>query len=28
MIERAGFAIEAADHTNDGILARYVLRAE
>jgi SAM-dependent methyltransferase len=27
MIERAGFVIDAADHTDDGILARYVLRA-
>lgn len=27
MIERAGFAIEEADHTDDGILARYWCRA-
>ena len=26
MIERAGFTIEAADHSADGIFARYVLR--
>jgi ubiquinone/menaquinone biosynthesis C-methylase UbiE len=27
MMERAGFAIEAAEHSDDGIFARYVLRA-
>jgi hypothetical protein len=27
MLERAGFAIESADHTGDGIFAQYVLRA-
>jgi ubiquinone/menaquinone biosynthesis C-methylase UbiE len=27
MIERTGFTIEAADYTDDGIFARYVLRA-
>jgi ubiquinone/menaquinone biosynthesis C-methylase UbiE len=27
MIRRSGFVIEDADHTEDGILARYVLRA-
>jgi len=27
MIERAGFAIAAAEHSDDGVLAKYVLRA-